>query len=275
MTRLWGALAVCVLAVAYGFALRIVGGAEASGGFPGSSLTCLGGTTIEGIRSDPNNGLAAAYSTCHDELSKRLANFDFDEWGLKATFAALTAHMMAPYGKSGEIELEALLREQHLDCDNYAALTGHFVRILIPDHPSTFAIIGLDGGKVGNHAQVILRVAEDRRILADPTVGIIAATSYNRLLSGNPVPLEKVEAFYAYNDPEILKFGKTVYDAIIHGSYRPSDMLYYFENMDSFIRFSSGLGKVWTSPPDVDAIAALFPTHGAIALKRELAKTSH
>jgi hypothetical protein len=108
MTRLWGALAVCI--VAGGFALPIIRGADHSGGFPGSPLTCLGGPTIEGIRSDPNDGLAAAYSTCHDELSKRLANSDFDEWGLKATFAALAAHVMAPYGESVQIELEAFAR---------------------------------------------------------------------------------------------------------------------------------------------------------------------
>jgi hypothetical protein len=228
-------------------------------GFPGSPLKCLDKPTVERIRSDPNS-LMTAYSACHQELSERLKNFGFDEWGMKASFAALSAHAMAPYGPSIKLELADLLAEQHLDCDNYAVLTGHFVHILLPDHPDTFAVIGLDGGKVGNHAQVFLRVAERRRILADPTVGIIAATGYNELLSGKSVQPDMVQAFYAYNDPDILKFGKVVSEAITSGGYQPSDMLYYFPDLEGYLSFSHSLERKWTDPLDVDAIVRSFPT---------------
>jgi len=215
------------------------------------------------------------YSACHDELSERLASLFLGEWGLKAAFAALAAHEMAPYGTSTQLGLAALLREQHLDCDNYAALTGHFVHILLPDHPNTFAVIGLDGGKLGNHAQVILKTGQHGHILADPTVGIIAATSYNKLLSGKPVPSEKVQAFYAHNDPQILKFGKVVYDTITSGRIRPSNMLYYFSDLQEYLRFSYAVGSAWTDPPDVEAIVRAFPTPGVRALERDLTATLH
>jgi hypothetical protein len=106
--------------------------------------------------------------------------------------------------------------------------------------------------------------------LADPTVGIIAAAGFNEILSGKPVPSEKVVAFYAYDDPEIIKFGNKVYSAITSGGYRPSDLLYYFSDLRSYVSFSRALGRVWSDPPDIDAIARFFPTPGATALKRNL-----
>jgi len=244
------------------------------GGFPGRPLKCLDGSTVEKIRSDPST-LTVVYSDCHHELSERLASFGFDEQGLKAAFAAISAHAMAPYGSSQKFDLADLLREQHLDCDNYAVLTGYFVRILLPDHPDTFAMFGVDGGKVGNHAQVLLKVAEHWRILADPTVGIIAMTDYNALLSGKPVPPEQVRAFYAYNDPEVLKFGAVVYDAITSGAYRPSDALYYFWDLQRYISFARSIEAVSKDPPDVDAIVRLTPTPGARHLEKVLSATRH
>ena len=147
------ATSILMLLVGSGFLLRQdLAVRRAVSGFPGKPLACLTRHMINGIRSDPRGGLVVAYSACRGELSIRLANFDFDEWGLKAVFAVLGAHAMAPYGGSAQFELQALLRERQLDCDNYAALAGHFIQILLPDHPNTFAIVGLDGGRVGNHA---------------------------------------------------------------------------------------------------------------------------
>jgi hypothetical protein len=266
-------LALCVTLLTLSILnVQSVSNLQSVTGFPGAPLKCLSQSSIEAIRNDPGQ-IFSGYSVCRDELSERLRHFGLDEWGLKAAFAAISAHAMAPYGNSVAVDLPILLREKYLDCDNYAALTGHFVDLLLPDHPGTFTVIGLQGKKIGNHAQVILRVAEEHRILADPTLGIIADIDYDALLSGRPVLPEKIQVFYVHSDPNIIAFGKTVYTAILSGSYLPSDLLYYFADMKSFLRFSHAIEPAFATPIDVDKIADALPTPGGVALVRQLANT--
>lgn len=262
MGKLNGKSALSVLFVLAGLSLFDLQGHAEVSGFPGSPLKCLDRTQIEVIRNEPS-ALNAAYVSCQSELAERLRDLKLDEWGLKASFAVIAAHAMAPYGQSSAFELPVLMREKFLDCDNYAALTGYFVAILLPDHPRTFSVVGFEGKTIGNHAQLILRVGAHHRILADPTVGIIADVGYNALLSSKPVPAEKIQAFYAHHDADILKFGNTVYSAIASGSYRPSDLLYYFDSMKRFLIFSYAVQPAFEQKPiNVDKIMSELATPG-------------
>jgi hypothetical protein len=268
-----GTFVVAVVLSALGAAFQIQKSASLAAieGFPGSPLQCLDKSTIEKIRRDVGS-LGTAYSACRDELSKRLSSFHLDENGLKAAFAALAAHAMAPYGNSEKLELAELLQEQHLDCDNYAVLTGYFVGLLLPDLPRAFRVLGVQSKEIGNHAQVILRVGKHQHILADPTVGIIAETGYNKLLAGEAVPPEKIEAFYAFADPDIVAFGKKVYAAIAQGRYRPSDLLYYFSDIDSLVKWSYAVKPIFGAKLiNSDEIASVLPTPGGVRLRRQLA----
>jgi hypothetical protein len=178
---------------------------------------------------------------------------------------------MAPYGNSVVFDLPSLLSDPVLDCDNYAALVGYFVRILVPDAPNAFSVAGFDGGAVGNHAQVFLEVDEGRQVLVDPTIGLIAEQSFNDLLKGKFISAERIVVMHQHDDAQIDDFGNRVYYAIRDGKYQPSDLLYFFTGLTPFVDFSERIAPLFAKqPPALNDIVRAFPTPAALKLKQDL-----
>ena len=91
---------------------------------------------------------------------------------------------------------------------------------------------GFDGGAIGNHAQVFLG---DGSLLLDPTIGLVAKVGYDEILDGKPVDEGQVLIFRQHNDGILESFEVKVWQAIVNGSYRPSDVIYHFNSLDDYL----------------------------------------
>lgn len=148
---------------------------------------------------------------------------------LRFMWCAMVAHHLKPYGASSAYTLEECLSATHLDCDNYAALTVRLYE-LVPLNNAEHIMLGVKGGAVGNHAQLIVH-SGGWAVLCDPTVCVFAKTTYDDLMRG--IPALGVKAFYwQWSDPGIQTFLGKVTTALRNGAYRPKDLLYYFKYVD-------------------------------------------
>lgn len=175
-------------------------------------------------------------------------------------FATVFAYLSAPYGNSTATELDALLVEPELDCDNYAALVLRLFEAYrsfehLPADRLGLRIVGWHGGVVGNHAQLFaFRPNGSNEVFLDPTIGVIAFTSFDEVASGRPLPVNRIYDFSSRL--ELGDFRSTVIDAIARGEYRPLDLLYYFEKPERFYQPPAGVES--------------WPTPGAVRFRSEL-----
>lgn len=158
----------------------------------------------------------------------------------KLAFCGLIAHELKPYGNSVAVTLNALLAETQLDCDNYAALTIRLFNILVPSPTTTWAIVGWNGGHIGNHAQIICRKAPDAQgngggdWLIDPTIAFfLCGHSYDWFVSGKPCFMMYAKSLRWRSDV-CNALNTNVINALTLGKYRPSDALYYFTDIEKF-----------------------------------------
>ncbi|MGF6781107.1 hypothetical protein [Paraburkholderia sp. GAS334] len=124
----------------------------------------------------------------------------------------------------------------------------------LPARDYRLRFLGFNGGAVGNHAQLIFAKG-NTRILLDPTTSIIAKADYNELLGGTPIAPIHVMSFVAADSPDIVKFRETVANALLQGKYKPSDALYFFQNLDDFVaaakrfhQYANGNRKIEAGP---------------------------
>jgi hypothetical protein len=165
------------------------------------------------------------------EACRNAVAFDIRPSGIKPTedalrgvFAMALAHRFAPYGPSVAVELDDLVREPFLDCDNYNSLAFHLYRQAGGDTP--VQIVGWEGGAVGNHAQLWID-----NVLLDPTIGIAGALSLPRLFNG--VPLRRLVDLSA--QPTLPEYRGRVVGSLGSGSYRPEDLLYWANDLEGFL----------------------------------------
>ena len=178
---------------------------------------------------------------------------------------------MASYGESRVLDLPSLLREKHLDCDNYIALAGHFAGLLSPGRQNDVWFVGVDGRAVGNHAQLFFRLLDGREILADPTIGLYANVGFDELFSGKKLAPDQIVVMHAHQDPALAPFVTRVHSAIRDGQYRPSDLLYFSQGLSRFLRFSEGLGPFWEGGrKSLPELIARYPTPTAMELEMAL-----
>lgn len=206
-------------------------------------LGCLDPVGIKAIRADV--GLVrSAYVKCRAELKLRLgtAFAGLPEGHLQAAFAAIVAHVLAPYGSSSAFALGDLLKAPRLDCDNYAALAGHLVQQLPSARAGRLRFVGFDNGPIGNHAQVFYR-SDGREILLDPTIGVIARASDAQLRQGKSVEPAMVADFYYHGDPLIAQFKDRVTAALVAGDYRVNERIYVAEGFANFARFGRACAR--------------------------------
>lgn len=189
------------------------------------TFPCLSEMTLIDIRRTQsiNEGFDACKLELREALGERFRGLSKKD--LRAVYAMLAAHHIAPYGPSSESRFPQMLDEPTLNCGNQTLLTGY---LFGPDDKD-MRIMGFEGGAVGNHAQIYYQRGEVR-LLLDPTIGMVArATSFDDMLSGKAISREDIRWFPREEAGEV-KFSVLVIDAVLEGKYRPSDLLYYFES---------------------------------------------
>ena len=95
----------------------------------------------------------------------------------------------------------------------------------------------MDGGVLGNHAQVFYRYS-GREVLLDPTVGVVARVSYADAFAGRPLDPSAIADFYHHADPAIASFKRRVVDALATGRYRPAERIYVARGLGNFLSFA-------------------------------------
>lgn len=150
---------------------------------------------------------------------------------IAAGFCSVVAYDMKPYGPCTVRDLRGILDSPALDCDNYCLLAWYLFTILKPSTSVELAMVGWNGGAVGNHAQLLATIGDTSAWLLDPTIGLIAGgATFNRICQGASIthfaqPAEIRDAAYT----------KRIRDALIAGAYRPSDLLYYFNPVSKYV----------------------------------------
>jgi len=191
------------------------------------TLSCLTKPLIRSVLEQRN--LAIAFDACGNELRLALEQIDKSlatDAIINATLATAVSHNTAPYGSSGAWYYNEIITDTYLNCGNQTLLVGY----LLPDAKLRF--IGVDGGAVGNHAQLILE-QEKLQLLLDPTISAIAKTNFNHLFQGQPI----TDVIVINPNPENSKyirdtFTSRVVNALQEGNYKPSDILYYFQSLN-------------------------------------------
>jgi hypothetical protein len=233
-----------------------------------NTLDCLSKAELEEIRLFPiRSTIQNSFITCQTELKEKLDKLKLSDKQIFMVYLSILSQSMAPFGHSNSIELVDLLKDKTLDCDNYALLFGHFYKIF-NDQGMSLRFIGYDGGAIGNHAQIFAE-GKEGTILLDPTIGLVAKTTFNTLLRGYPLKESEFIRFRVHEDTNIDLFAKKVIDSISKGKYRPSDLLYFFTSIEDFIAFSKETSQLWEEK-NWPLLIRKYPTPGSIALKKKL-----
>ncbi|MBZ6076295.1 calcium-binding protein [Microvirga puerhi] len=156
---------------------------------------------------------------------------------IKLAFAALVAYELKPYGTSKVVTLDELLATNGgLDCVKYVLLASYLFEKLSPTSASEVALIGWDGGAVGNHAQLLISTPGSKAMLVDPTIGLFAKTDgYNALVYGDPIAKSDQVSFYSRHD--IDWFNGKVVKAVTDGLFKPADILYYYGSPEELLQY--------------------------------------
>lgn len=162
-------------------------------------------------------------------------------------FCGLVAFDMKPYGESQDVSLADLLAAADLDCDNYAVLMWRLFNILVPSAPTNVAAVGWNNGPIGNHAQMHCHKNGDANganggyWLVDPTVGImLCGWGFDGVARGVPVGVntQYIKSFHAAcgrSGAVTQWLHDAVWSALINGRYRPSQLLYYYVDLDRYV----------------------------------------
>ncbi|WP_304985766.1 hypothetical protein [Coxiella-like endosymbiont] len=171
-----------------------------------------------------------------------------NDMGRKIVFATLVAYKLKPYGvcspPSSSHSLQIDLSCSSLVCSDYVRITYELYRLLHPIAPIKIIFVGWNGGIIENHVQIFTKYT-GIPLLLDPTIGLIAKATFDQVASGHKIPSAEMINFYSRND--IDTFFHTVIGSLNTGSYKPSDLLYYFENYQSFLN-STDNRNYWATP---------------------------
>lgn len=155
---------------------------------------------------------------------------NLNDEGLKLIFASLVSYQLKPYGPN-PTHAKNLLNALSLSCQEYATLTNQLYKKLSPETPIQINFVGWNDGAVGNHLQIFARFTGEP-ILVDPTIGLVANTTFDDIISGKPVDIKKIKSFYSRDD--INQFNDSVKNSILHGDYKPMDLLFFYSEVQFY-----------------------------------------
>lgn len=231
----------------------------------GLTLDCLAGVDIQAAIATPA-GTQMLQQACREELGALVAGWSLSPRAQDAVFAGILAHRSAPYGGSVAITRAALVTEPVLDCDNYVMLAGYLLKDMHPNLELVY--VGFDGGVFGNHAQAFF-IDTNTSLLLDPTIGLAARTTFDDLLMGKPVERDNVLVEAHPPAAIIVPLHNNVTHALETGAYRPSNLLYYLESVESMIKFSDHAAPYW-GPGGLEMLLLHYPTPAARILRQNL-----
>lgn len=164
-------------------------------------------------------------------------------------FAGIVAFDHAPYGPNEDMTLSGLLNAPTINCDDYCVLAIELQRLIGHDGGLSAAIVGWNGGAVGNHAQ-ILASCRGMHMLLDPTTGLIALdVTLDGLCRGYPPMNGRWRSFFhpfQSGRTNIAAFEAAVRGAVLSGSFMAGNLLYYAPSLEEF-RGLAGSSK-WATP---------------------------
>lgn len=193
-------------------------------------------TIYESAKAQFKSDLGAGFAAEHEDM-------------FKLGLCAIMAYDMKPYGACTVLTLPELLDAPALDCDNYCALTWLLFKQMRPRSSAKIRAIGWNGGAVGNHAQLFASVPGSGGWIVDPTVGVVVCGNYdyNWVAQGKPInSLYMAQPAGVQRDP-IPGYTQKIKDALLNGSYRPKDLMYYFWSFDQWIK-EGGSSLNWCTP---------------------------
>ncbi len=216
------------------------------------ALACLPAEAVAAIRAAPT-ALPDYFQACQAELQAQLgpAFAVLAEADLLAVFATLVAHRLAPYTETdlGPLELEALLAQPALDRRGYTSLVSAFLEHLVfLDNTwlesSRLHIVGTYGGAAGQQEHLFFsRPAAGPGLLLDPALGLVALATLDGVLQGQPVAPEAIADFHVWMDLDADR--AAVQSALQTGAYRPTDLLYFHENLSRAQQYDDA--AYWTT----------------------------
>jgi hypothetical protein len=228
-------------------------------------LSCLAGRDLRSeLRG--GGGMTVLRDACAAELAVAVDDWNLGPIERDAILATFVAYHVAPYGPSVAVTFDKLMTETGLDCDNYVMLTGYLFRELHPNERLIY--VGFDGGKIGNHAQAFVTNGASS-VLLDPTVGVVANISFDDLLMAHKPAASNVLVDSRNPESAVATLHANVLSAVLGGGYKPSDLLYYLQSIESMISFSDHAGGYW-EPEKYQLLLLHYPTPGAAALERNL-----
>ena len=216
-------------------------------------LDCLSESALNEVRSDPAS-ITSLYDRCREELVDGLGEHfaDLSEAELQYVFCTAVSYWTAPYGPGGGATIEDMLAAETLQCAAYGPLAWElYDRCSREDGSSCEAnFVGWEGGSVFNHQQTFIsRPDGSRSLLVDPTIGLVAKVGFDQVASGGAVDLNDIALF---GDRTDLAYSRMrIVDALVHGKYQPSDLLYYFESVTR-LREHHGTPLEWPTQGAVD-----------------------
>lgn len=223
-------LALLLLFAARGHALEFTGVCNAP---------VLGPEVLRRLATEPAS-VVTAYELCRHRYLEdtRQVVAEPVEDQVKAIFAMQMAYSSRPYGGSAALTARELYAAEALDCDNLNVLASLVYDALDGDAPWRF--VGFFGGALGNHSVAILETPQP--LLIDPTIALAAPASFDELVSGKPL---QVTGFH-WRD-EIGFYRRKITSALIQGTTRPSDLMYWFPDVASYI--ATPASSQWKTTP--------------------------
>lgn len=219
-------------------------------------LDVLTEAALAEVRAAPES-ISALYARGRAELVAALGPrfADLREAELQYVFTTAVSYWMAPYGSGGGATLAKILEAETLQCAAYGPLAWHLFercRGGVGDEQDDLSVsfVGWDGGRVFNHQQTfIARRDGTAGFLLDPTVALIARAGFDEVASGRPIDREDIVIL---GDREDVAYARMrVVDALVRGKYRPSDLLYYYEDAAHLLD-NPGSPFDWPTPGAVD-----------------------
>jgi hypothetical protein len=197
------------------------------------------------LRRDPAY-FGVIFGTYQFRLRERLgAQFwEGNDRAVAFSLATMVAYMSASYRgandpegwfpRSSSFALPDLLATRKLVCNEYGYLAAQLYRVVYPaaaDPGTTVTLVGFGSGPFGNHGQLVFS-SGGVHLLGDPTLGLVAETSWADLRTGRPVfssgvrqLVRRVEST-AYMEQAMASFRSRVYGAIVGGLYPRAWLIY-------------------------------------------------
>jgi FtsZ-binding cell division protein ZapB len=215
------------------------------------SLDCLSEDEVNLIKKNPieiNN----IFQTCEQELRSKLVSIvpsesypSLNQNDIYIIFVTIVAYQLAPYGDTPHFsKIEDLLDAYTLDCSGYTLLVGYMATLRkenLVDIDMHF--VGWQSSAIGNHVQIFFNDHQSGiNLLLDPTIALIAVTTFDQVASGKPIDSYNMADFSSratpysrVNQEIVITYSQVVINALIRGEIKPSDLLYYYENLQHYL----------------------------------------